>query len=59
MGIADELTKGLIEYSKSLDIESLVIECDENQSASKHIALKNGFIYEGKTDNLEIYRLLL
>ena len=59
MGIADELTKGLIEYSKSLDIESLVIECDENQSASKHIALKNGFIYEGRTDNLEIYRLLL
>ncbi len=59
MGIADELTKRLIEYSKTLDIKSLVIECDENQAASKHIALKNGFVFKGKTGNLELYRLML
>ncbi len=59
MGIADELTKRLIEYSKTLDIKSLVIECDENQAASKHIALKNGFVFERKTENLELYRLML
>jgi len=58
-GIADELTKRLMEYSKTLDIKSLVIECDENQSASRHIAEKNGFAYERKTDDLEIYRLIL
>lgn len=59
MGIADELTKAIVEYSKEADIESLVIECDENQAASKNIALKNGFVYQGKTDNLEVYRLML
>ena len=58
-GIAEELTKRLIEYSKTVDIKSLIIECDENQFASKHIAEKNGFTYERKTDNLEIYRLML
>ena len=58
-GIAEELTKRIIEYSKTLDIKSLIIECDENQFASKHIAEKNGFTYERKTDNLEIYRLML
>ena len=59
MGIADELTKAIVEYSKEADIESLVIECDENQAASKNIALKNGFVFEGKTGNLELYRLML
>ena len=59
MGFADELTKAIVEYSKEADIESLVIECDENQAASKNIALKNGFVYQGKTDNLEVYRLML
>ena len=59
MGIADELTKAIVEYSKEADIESLVIECDENQAASKNIALKNGFVYQGKTDNIEVYRLML
>ena len=59
IGIADELTKAIIEYAKDLDIKSFIIECDENQSASKHIARKNGFVYEGKSDNLELYRLVL
>lgn len=59
IGIANELTRKIIEYSKTLDIKSLIIEFDENQSASKHIAEKNGFVYEGKTGNIEIYKLML
>lgn len=59
IGIADELTKEVIKYAGALGIESLVIECDEKQFASKHIAVKNGFIYEKKSDNLELYRLIL
>lgn len=58
-GIADELTKALVQYAKKAGMESLVIEFDENQSASRNIALKNGFCYEEKTDDLEIYRLVL
>ncbi|MBR3842783.1 MAG: GNAT family N-acetyltransferase [Christensenellaceae bacterium] len=59
MGIADEVTKELIQYARVLDAESCVIECDERQTASKRIAMKNGFSYEDKTDNLERYRLML
>ncbi|MBE6900816.1 MAG: GNAT family N-acetyltransferase [Ruminococcaceae bacterium] len=59
IGIANELTKAITDYSKSKKIKSLVMEFDEKQSASRHIALKNGFVYEGKTDNLELYRLVL
>ena len=59
IGIADELTKEIIGYAKGSDIESLIIECDEKQSISKHIALKNGFVYEGKNDDLELYRYML
>ena len=57
--IADEVTKELIKYAGYLGISSCVIECDTKQNASKRIALKNGFVYEGKTDRLERYRLIL
>ena len=56
-GIADEVTRALIEYAKGLDINSVVIECDAEQEASKHIALKNGFLYEGEDDGCDVYRL--
>lgn len=59
MGIADEVTKELINYARFLRLESCVIECDERQMVSKRIAIKNGFVYEDKTDNLERYRLML
>ena len=59
IGIADEITKELVKYAKSLGIESCVIECDERQIASKKIAIKNGFVYEDKSDNRERYRLVL
>ena len=59
IGIADEITKELIKYAKYLGIESCVIECDDRQIASKKIAIRNGFLYEDKSDNLERYRLVL
>ena len=59
MGIADEVTKKLVEYAKCSGADSCVIECDAEQVASKRIAIKNGFVYEGKSDNLERYRLAL
>lgn len=59
MGIADEVTEKLVEYAKCLGADSCVIECDAEQITSKRIALKNGFVYEGKSDNLERYRLAL
>lgn len=58
-GIADEVTKALIKYAKYLKIGSCVIECAEGQSASKQIAMNNGFLYEGRFDGLERYRLTL
>ena len=59
MGIADEVTKELIKRARHLGVESCVIECDERQIASKKIAIKNGFAYEDKSDNLERYRFVL
>jgi len=40
-------------------LKYLVIECDPNQEASKKIALKSGFCYSGRLDNLDVYRLKL
>lgn len=59
MGIADEVTKGLINYARQLGVESCVIECDAEQTVSKKIAVKNRFAYENKEGNLERYRLVL
>lgn len=56
-GIADEITKALIEHARTLGINSCVIECDAEQSASKHIAEKNDFVYEGQDDDCDVYRL--
>ncbi len=53
------MTKELIRFAKNLGVESCVIECDERQITSKKIAIKNGFVYEDKLDNLERYRLVL
>ena len=59
MGIADEVTKELINYARHLGVESCVIECDAEQIGSKKIAIKNGFVYESKAGNLERYRFVL
>jgi len=59
MGIADELTRALVNKARTLNVESCVIECDARQAVSRHIAVKNGFVHEGTSDGLEIYRLRL
>ncbi len=56
-GIADEITKILVEHAKKLQSNSCVIECDERQVVSKHIAWKNGFVYEREDDGCSVYRL--
>lgn len=59
MGIADEVTKGLIIHARNLGVESCIIECEKRQIASQKIAVRNGFAYEGQSDGLERYRLAL
>ncbi|MBR3705145.1 MAG: GNAT family N-acetyltransferase [Oscillospiraceae bacterium] len=58
-GIASEVTVSLIEYAKKLKISSCIIECDQKQTTSIRIAHKHGFLYVGKDDNCEVYRLRL
>jgi len=55
-GYASLLTEQLIERALSSDKEP-VIECSPEQEASRHIALKYGFEYEGVFDNLDVFRL--
>ena len=55
-GFASCLTELLIERGRQLN-RQLVIECDPEQEVTRHIALKYGFLYEGREDGLDIYRL--
>ncbi len=56
-GIAGEVTAALVKQAKENGAQSCVIECDPQQIASKRIALKNGFVYEGQDDGCDVYRL--
>ena len=59
-GIAGEVTEALVKYAETLGgIHSCVIECDPEQEASKRIARKYGFTYEGEDDGCDVYRLRL
>ena len=58
-GFAEEITRALIHKAMRDGLKYLVIECDPNQEASKKIALKSGFCYSGRLDNLDVYRLKL
>lgn len=58
MGIADELTRSLVEYLKGIT-DYCIIECDEHQTASAKIAINNGFECIGKENGLDIYKLKL
>lgn len=58
-GFAGEVTKSLIYEAQKEGIKCLVIECDPRQEATKRIAVKNGFMYEGKTNGLDVYKLEL
>ncbi|MCQ2355145.1 MAG: GNAT family N-acetyltransferase [Clostridia bacterium] len=54
-GFAGEITKMLIEKAKK-EKKNAVIECVPQQTASKRIAEKNGFVYCGRTDGLDVFR---
>lgn len=56
-GYADEITAALIEYAQERGISSLMLECDPLQAASRHIAEKYGFAYQGIEDGCAVYRL--
>lgn len=57
-GIANEVTKALIDYSKVNNVTTLLLECDKQQKASQKIALKNNF-KEISRETLIIYELVL
>ena len=57
-GIADEITKSLIDYAKTKNIHSLIIECDKRQLATQKIATNNNFKLIGSEDLL-IYELII
>ena len=55
-GYASALTDLLIAEAERKE-KDLVIECNPDQTATKHIAAKKGFTYRGYDGGLEIYRL--
>ena len=55
-GYASALTDLLIAEAERKE-KDLVIECNPDQTATKHIAAKKGFTYRGCDGGLEIYRL--
>ena len=57
-GIADEITKSLINYAKNKNIHSLIIECDKRQLATQRIATNNNFKLI-TSENLLVYELVL
>ena len=56
-GYASELTDQMINKARNAG-KALVIECDPEQKATKHIAVKHGFTWSERSDGLDIYRLL-
>ena len=57
-GIADEITKSLIDYAKNKNIHSLIIECDKRQLTTQKIATNNNFKLIS-SENLLVYELVL
>lgn len=57
-GIADEITKSLINYAKNKNIHSLIIECDKRQLATQKIATNNNFRLIS-SEKLLVYELVL
>ena len=56
-GIANEVTKSLIDYAKNKNIHSLIIECDKRQLATQKIAKNNNFKLISSEDLL-VYKLI-
>ena len=54
-GYASVLTNQMIDQARKAR-KALVIECDPEQEATKHIAVNHGFIWSERIDGLDIYR---
>ncbi|MBF1332641.1 MAG: GNAT family N-acetyltransferase [Leptotrichia sp.] len=57
-GIADEITKSLIDFARKKLIHSLIIECDPRQNKTIKLAIRNGFKLISDKE-LRIYELIL
>ena len=57
-GIADEITKSLINFARKKLIHSLIIECDPRQNKTIKLAVRNGFKLINDKE-LHIYELVL
>jgi len=57
-GIADEITKSLIDFARKKLIHSLIIECDSRQNKTIKLAVRNGFKLISDKE-LCIYELVL
>jgi len=57
-GIADEITKSLINFARKKLIHSLIIECDPRQNKTIKLAVRNGFKLISDKE-LHIYELVL
>ena len=57
-GYAQELTRALIEDART-KTRNLILECVPEQIATRVIAQRNGFVWEGNRDGCDIYRLRL
>lgn len=55
-GYASILTKMLIDESRKLR-KGTIIECDPRQTVTEHIAKKYGFVFSGKRDGCDVYKL--
>ena len=55
-GYASCLTEILVKKASNFHKQS-VIECYPEQAITKHLALKHGFVCEGRRDGLDVYRL--
>ncbi len=55
-GYAKELTKQLVARAAS-EGKSVMIECLPDQAATKHIAGLFGFVYTGRRNGLDVYKL--
>lgn len=57
LGLASELTEALIAHARRAGISGVWLECAPEQAASRRIAAKFGFHFEGVSGGLEVYRL--
>ena len=53
-GYAQQLTQAMIRDAKG-KTSQLVIECLPEQTATSHLALKNGFTFQGHCDGCDVY----